>query len=63
MVKEKFNLIMKKNTLFVYCYIVFTAFVFAQEKPNVIVVLADDIGLGDISYYREKHSKDTRKRI
>ncbi|GAL62704.1 choline-sulfatase [Algibacter lectus] len=58
MVKEKFNLIMKKNTLFVYCYIVFTTFVFAQEKPNVIVVLADDIGLGDISYYREKHSKN-----
>lgn len=31
---------------------------FAQQKPNVIVVLADDIGLGDISYYREKHSKN-----
>ena len=49
---------MKKNTLFVYCYFVFMAATFAQKKPNVIVVLADDIGLGDISYYREKHSKN-----
>tara|TARA_R110002126_G_scaffold291731_2_gene456134 strand:- start:769 stop:2241 length:1473 start_codon:yes stop_codon:yes gene_type:complete len=31
---------------------------FAQEKPNVIVVLADDIGVGDISYYREIHSNN-----
>jgi len=28
----------------------------AQEKPNVIVVLADDIGIGDISYYRSMHT-------
>ena len=28
----------------------------AGEKPNVIVVLADDIGLGDISFYRSMHS-------
>ncbi|UZO82294.1 arylsulfatase [Aquimarina sp. ERC-38] len=32
--------------------------VFAQQKPNVIVILADDIGLGDVSYYREKHTKE-----
>jgi arylsulfatase A-like enzyme len=31
---------------------------FAQQKPNVIVVLADDIGVGDISYYRKIHSKN-----
>lgn len=47
---------MNKNILFACCFMVFNAF--AQEKPNVIVVLADDIGLGDISYYREKHSKN-----
>ncbi len=28
----------------------------AGEKPNVIVVLADDIGVGDISFYRSMHS-------
>lgn len=28
----------------------------AQNKPNVIVVLADDIGLGDISYYRSQNT-------
>jgi arylsulfatase A-like enzyme len=27
-----------------------------KNLPNVIVVLADDIGLGDISYYRSKHT-------
>jgi arylsulfatase A-like enzyme len=29
---------------------------FSQTKPNVIVVLADDIGIGDISHYRRMHS-------
>ena len=28
----------------------------STEKPNVIVVLADDIGVGDISVYRRMHS-------
>lgn len=28
------------------------------DRPNVIVVLADDIGMGDISVYRRMHSDD-----
>lgn len=30
--------------------------VFSQDRPNVIVVLADDIGIGDISHYRKMNS-------
>ncbi len=32
--------------------------VYAQQQPNVIVVLADDIGTGDISYYRNLQSQN-----
>lgn len=31
---------------------------FATNPPNVIVVLADDIGVGDISHYRRMHSEN-----
>lgn len=30
--------------------------VYANNRPNVIVVLADDLGVGDVSYYRQLHS-------
>lgn len=32
--------------------------IFATNPPNVIVVLADDLGLGDISHYRRMHSNN-----
>jgi len=37
-------------------FIISVSYSFAQLKPNVIVVLADDIGVGDISYYRKLNS-------
>ncbi|MEM6830782.1 MAG: sulfatase-like hydrolase/transferase, partial [Bacteroidota bacterium] len=33
-----------------------TAVLSAQTKPNVIVVFADDLGIGDVSEYRRKQS-------
>ena len=47
-----------KNIIFLSFILLCVWSSFSQEKPNVIVVLADDIGLGDISYYREKHSNN-----
>ncbi|MEW4925460.1 arylsulfatase [Algibacter sp. 2305UL17-15] len=40
------------NLLFMLC----VSSVFAQDRPNVIVILADDIGTGDVSHYRRLHS-------
>ncbi|WNH11950.1 sulfatase family protein [Thalassobellus suaedae] len=48
---------MKKNILSIVLIIIETI-VFAQDRPNVIVVLADDIGVGDISQYRRLHSEN-----
>ncbi len=48
---------MKKNILSIVLSIVGTI-VFAQGRPNVIVVLADDIGVGDISQYRRLNSEN-----
>lgn len=48
---------MKKTTLFALI-MAYSCALFAQNRPNVIVVLADDIGVGDISYYRKIHSNN-----
>ncbi|WP_075590059.1 sulfatase family protein [Labilibacter marinus] len=45
---------MKNKFLFILLFI--SLAVFAKDKPNVIVVLADDVGLGDVSHYRRLHS-------
>ena len=37
-------------------YLVVSGFLAGANQPNVLVILADDIGLGDISYYRRQHS-------
>ena len=39
---------------FSFLFISFTGI--SQNRPNVIVILADDIGVGDISHYRRMHS-------
>ena len=48
---------MKNHSIFFFCLLI-ASISFAQEKPNVIVVLADDIGVGDISYYRRLNSEN-----
>lgn len=49
---------MKIKHLLIIGFTVASTVILAQEKPNVVVILADDIGVGDISYYREMHSKN-----
>ena len=39
------------------CIIFLTASAPAAEKPNIIVVIADDIGYGDLSCYGAKHAR------
>ncbi len=47
---------MKIKNVYLLGVLILSTFAKAQEKPNVIVVLADDIGVGDISYYRKMYS-------
>ena len=45
------------KNIFKICLLLLIPFVgFSQNQPNVIVILADDIGTGDISHYRKMHS-------
>lgn len=47
---------MRRTSILFLCIALIVPAVLWAKDPNVIVVLADDIGLGDISYYRQKHS-------
>jgi len=49
-----------KKTLITLLVILIAIPSFSKKKPNVIVVLADDVGTGDISFYRKKHSQDIK---
>lgn len=42
---------MRKFTCLVSAFLAGAAWVTAQNRPNVIVVLADDLGFGDVSAY------------
>ncbi|WP_282122139.1 sulfatase family protein [Algibacter mikhailovii] len=48
-----------KNIIICLALLLSCFLVNAQERPNVIVILADDIGVGDISFYREKHTNNS----
>jgi len=45
---------MKKSLGFLFCSILVAT---AKEKPNIVVIMADDLGLGDVSYHVRKQQK------
>ncbi len=53
---RELNLLRMKKILVIIIVALSLQYIHAQKAPNVIVVLADDIGLGDLSFYRAMHA-------
>jgi len=49
---------MKTKKLFLLLSLLNIIYCYSQDRPNVVVVLADDIGVGDISAYRKLQSSN-----
>ena len=47
---------MKKLQLVIIAFLI-TSKLFAQEKPNIVFILADDMGYGDVSALNHRDSK------
>jgi arylsulfatase A-like enzyme len=49
---------MKKSTLILFTFLlIFSSGLYAQEKPNIIFILADDLGYGDVGFNGQEKIK------
>ncbi|MEM1442934.1 MAG: arylsulfatase [Verrucomicrobiota bacterium] len=49
-----------KLPLFLFAFVITTSVALANEKPNIIYILADDLGVGDVGVYGQKLLKTPR---
>jgi arylsulfatase A-like enzyme len=52
---------LKKASVLI-CFLLFVAAVFAQQKPNIIFILTDDLGYGDLGVFFQKQKELAGKR-